>query len=262
MKLLLTIIAIPISLAAQTIHATAQCESVNTNVLGITSLQDCDIGLTNYGPSQIIVTQAMLREFFPTLDIEDAGRAQAVGDKAFNSSKKSKAIAVLNFLSPLTVAFMGGGLIHASVEAIAAVSLANTAAQSFKNYLIAQQPTESAFLPNCPQSITLAPYQTVGFSQVCTVLGSITYTNSPIVTPTASARFGAAAKLAPGGTLVWDGNLPPVPGAALPQTSIPTQPPPSVTHPTTYSPGSGWTTLVSDETGSGGERVLASNRRP
>ena len=216
--LIITLLSLP--LTAQTggnLHATAQCESVNTNVLGITSLKDCDIGLTNYGATQLLVSQAMLREFFPTLDIENSARAQAVGDKAFNNSKKSRAIAILNFLSPLTVAFMGGGLIHASVEAIAAVSLANTAGQSFKNYLIGQQPDEASFLPTCPDPISLTPYGTPGFSQVCTVLGSIDYTNSPVVTPAVSGRFGAALP-AKRGSLVWNGNLPPIPPA--PQTSI------------------------------------------
>jgi hypothetical protein len=200
------LIAIPLAAQTANIHATAQCEAVNTNVLGITSLQDCDIGVTNYSSGQITVTQAMFREWFPTLDIEDPARAQAVGDKAFNSSKTSKTIAFINFVSPLTVALMGGGFIHAGIEAIAAVSLANTAAQAYKNHLIALQPNEAAFLPNCPQSITLAPYGTAGFSQVCTVLGSISYTNSPVV-------LGASRKaLKPvrGPGLVWDGNLPAV----------------------------------------------------
>jgi hypothetical protein len=211
MKLLLLLATLPLLGQTANIHATAQCEGVNTNVLGITSLQDCDIGLTNYSSGTITVTQAMFREWFPTLDIEDSARAQAVGDKAFNSSKKSRAIAALNFLSPLAVAFMGGGLIHASIEAIAAVSLANTAAQSFKGYLISQQPNEAAFLPNCAQSITLAPYGTTGFSQVCTVLGSISFTNSPVV-------FGVTRKSlkdARGPGLVWDGNLPVVPVAPV-----------------------------------------------
>jgi hypothetical protein len=210
MKYLIILVALPLFGQTPNIHATAQCEAVNTNVLGITSLQDCDIGVTNYSSGQITVTQAMFREWFPTLDIEDAARAQAVGDKAFNSSKTSKIIAAINFVSPLAVALMGGGFIRAGVEAIAAVSLANTAAQAYKNHLISLQPSEAAFLPNCAQSITLAPYGTTGFSQVCTVLGSINYTNSPVVLE--SSR--KAAKIVRGPGLVWNGDLPVVPVVA------------------------------------------------
>ena len=216
MKHLLILSLLSLPLAAQTpgtIHATAQCESVNSNVLGITLLKDCTIGVTNYGPTQVIVTQTEFREWFPDLDIENAQRAQAVGDKAFNSSKTSKIIAAINFVSPLTVALMGGGLLHAGIEAIAAVSLANTAAQSYKNHLISLQPNEAAFLPTCQSGLTLAPYGTQGFSQECTVLGSIDYTTSPVVTPTLGRLGAKPAKgmASRGRTLIWNGDLPSAP---------------------------------------------------
>src|ERR1017187_8565257 len=149
-------------LRGQTIHATAQCESIKTNVLGITSLQDCNIGVTNYGPTQVVITLPMIMEWFPTLEIENQSRAQAVADKAFNNSKKSRVIAAINWLSPLAVALMGGGIINMSarvaVRAVTATSLANTGAQAFKEYLIGQQPNEAAFLPNLPPSFVLAPF--------------------------------------------------------------------------------------------------------
>jgi hypothetical protein len=222
----LFVVSVPVW--GQNLHATAGCESVASNVLGITSLKDCDIGLTNYGSSPVQVSQAMIREFFPTLDIEDAGRAQAVGDKAFNGSKTSRTIAVINFVAPLVVAAVAGaaggsGLVSftpkTAIKVVAGTSLFNTAAQSLKTYLIGQQPNEAAFLPTCPQVITLTPYGTQGFSQVCTVLGSIDYTNSPVVTPSAQAIGGGSSSR--GGTLVWNGNVPPLPIASAPHAEIP-----------------------------------------
>jgi hypothetical protein len=194
------------------IHATAQCESVNSNVLGINSLQTCNIGVTNYSANTFTISEPMVREWFPALQIENAQRAQAVGDKVFNSSKKSRAIAAFNFLSPLAVAFMGGGLIHASVEAIAAVSLANTAAQNFKDYLIGQQPNEAAFLPTLPATFTLTPYGTPTFSVEYTVLGSINYVSGPGALPMIRSSGSEQRGIIQGAkgrtTLIWNGNLP------------------------------------------------------
>jgi hypothetical protein len=193
------------------VSATAQCESIRSNVLGIKNLATCDIGVTNYSSGTVIITEAMIRQWFPTLEIENAARAQAVADKAFNNSKKSRAIAALNFVSPFAVALLGGGLIGMSariaLRATAATSLGNTAAQSFKGYLIGQQPNEAAFLPTLPPAITLAPYGTMAnglpsFSGVWTVLGSISYTNG-----VSKKR----AKLSPAPVLTWQGNLPPIP---------------------------------------------------
>jgi hypothetical protein len=209
-------------LRGQTIHATAQCESIKTNVLGITSLQDCNIGVTNYGPTQVVITLPMIMEWFPTLEIENQSRAQAVADKAFNNSKKSRVIAAINWLSPLAVALMGGGIINMSarvaVRAVTATSLANTGAQAFKEYLIGQQPNEAAFLPNLPPSFVLAPFGTVTaggvatFSAVYTVLGSINYTSGS-VTSSVSSRAVASGKaskklLSRGPMLEWKGDLP------------------------------------------------------
>lgn len=231
-------IMLPVLGLAQTIHATAQCESIKANVLGIRDLQTCNIGVTNYSAQPVVVTEAMVREWFTTLDIENVRRAKAVADKAFNNSKKSRAIAAFNFISPLAVALMGGGLIgfsaQAAVKAVTGTSLANSAAQSFKSYLIGQQPDESAFLPDLPPYFVLGPYGTTGntpFSVVYTVLGSIDYTSGSAtagVTAEAMASSGTGRKKKKKRTALrfdWKGDLPvltgPLPTAAPAPAPLP-----------------------------------------
>lgn len=197
------------SLAAQSpmdIHATAQCESLKSDVLGIATLQICDIGVTNYSANTVTISEPMIREWFPTLQIENAARAHAVADKAFKNTWKSRGIAFLNYASPLAVALMGGGLISASIKTVAAVSLANTGAQAFKSYLVGQQPSELAFLPTLPMTFTLTPYGKQGFSVEYTVFGSIAFTSSPVVE---SSRKGL--RLGGEQRLIWEGTLPGLP---------------------------------------------------
>jgi hypothetical protein len=189
----------------------AQPEGINTSVLQIPGLQDVNISAFNCTDVTQSISEAEIRSMFPTLDIENLARAQAAGDKAFNSTKKSKFINGFNWISPVVVAGVGGGVFNMSLRAALKVavwtSLANSAGQAAKGYLQSQQPNEAAFLPTLPPVIILGPHGSTSppYSGSWTVLGSIAYTQPGSVVVGARKL---SRRYTPSQGLVWRGTLP------------------------------------------------------
>lgn len=173
-------IALPLILALPAvaqIHVHCSPESLGSNVLGIKNVGTWDCSLTNYNSQAAVVSMGMIMTAMPRLHPINPKRAQELIKMSFNNSKRSRMIRALNFISPLAIALVGGGIISMSaqvaVKAVTATSLFNTAAQTYRSYLEAQQPDPNVYSSDIPNEIHLAPFGQSGFSPTFTLISGL-----------------------------------------------------------------------------------------
>jgi hypothetical protein len=148
-------------------------ESLASSALQITNIGTWDLAMVNMSSQAVIVRREEVLMGVPRLHVISAARALESVRRTDRKSKSNQIIGGLSFLDIIVPGLMGGGLIQASVKAVASAALGTAVLHHYTDLLKSEQPDLSAFTANeLPEEVSLAPYGQSGYGATYTVYAS------------------------------------------------------------------------------------------